>query len=260
MKSAMPIILSTQERSKVDTWARGKSFPLRLVQRARIIRMAVDGVQNQDIAQELGISRPTVQLWRQRFLAFRLDGLEKDAPRPGRIPKIPVRKVQAVIEATLRTTPPRQVTGALCRREESNPSSRPDAAGFTDEEGPLRDHDARLQTKRHNNVICGPQHARRHDYRRLSAMPSASRIYPFPQENRRRDLGRSRPALNRGQLRNPQTSQREKLAQTTSTVPPALYPDFEFLVEHGRAVVPRDYRQTHPSWHVSECACINRGY
>src|SRR3990172_12272010 len=106
MKSAMPIILSTQERSKVDTWARGKSFPLRLVQRARIIRMAVDGVQNQDIAQELGISRPTVQLWRQRFLAFRLDGLEKDAPRPGRIPKIPVRKVQAVIEATLRTTPP----------------------------------------------------------------------------------------------------------------------------------------------------------
>src|SRR5437870_8246560 len=54
----------------------------------------------------LHISRPTVQLWRQRFLALRLPGLEKDAPRPGRIPRISHRKVQAVIHATLHTTPP----------------------------------------------------------------------------------------------------------------------------------------------------------
>src|SRR3990167_6238341 len=105
MKSAAPIILSLQEQSKLDTWVRGKSLPLRLVQRARIIRMAADGIQNQAIAQGLSVSRPTVQLWRQRFLAFRLEGLEKDAPRPGRIPKIPLKKIQAVVEATLHTTP-----------------------------------------------------------------------------------------------------------------------------------------------------------
>jgi len=68
--------------------------------------MAADGIQNKDIAHELDISRPTVQLWRQRFLAFRLAGIEKDAPRPGRIPEIPAKKVQAVVEATLHTTPP----------------------------------------------------------------------------------------------------------------------------------------------------------
>jgi transposase len=68
--------------------------------------MAADGIQNKDIAHELAISRPTVQLWRQRFLAFRLAGIEKDAPRPGRIPEIPAKKVQAVVEATLHTTPP----------------------------------------------------------------------------------------------------------------------------------------------------------
>ena len=39
-------------------------------------------------------------------MALRLDGLEKDAPRPGRIPDIPEAKVRAVIEATLQTTPP----------------------------------------------------------------------------------------------------------------------------------------------------------
>src|SRR6266481_7162021 len=79
---------------------------MRLVQRAQIIRKAAEGVLSQDIARLLRISRPTVQLWRQRFLALRLSGLEKDAPRPGRIPRISHRKVQAVIQAALHTTPP----------------------------------------------------------------------------------------------------------------------------------------------------------
>ncbi|MDO8480133.1 MAG: IS630 family transposase [Candidatus Rokubacteria bacterium] len=60
----------------------------------------------QRIAQDLDISRPTIQLWRERFLALRLEGLKKDAPRPGRIASIPDRKVRAVVEATLHTKPP----------------------------------------------------------------------------------------------------------------------------------------------------------
>ena len=105
MKSAAPIILSPEERSTLDTWVRGRSLPLRLVQRAGIIWMAAEGMQSQEIARDLGVSRPTVQLWRQRFLAFRLVGLEKDAPRPGRIPQITAQKIQAVVEATLHTLP-----------------------------------------------------------------------------------------------------------------------------------------------------------
>ena len=57
-----------------------EEFSFRAVQRARIVRMAADGRLNQDIAKELHISRPTVQLWRQRFLSLRLSGLQKDAP------------------------------------------------------------------------------------------------------------------------------------------------------------------------------------
>jgi transposase len=78
---------------------------MRLVQRAKIIQMAVDGILSQDIAHNLGVSRPTVQLWRQRFLALRLPGLEKDAPRPGRVPKISEAKIRAVVEATLHAKP-----------------------------------------------------------------------------------------------------------------------------------------------------------
>jgi len=54
----------------------------------------------------LRISRPTVQLWRQRFLALRAAGLEKDAPRPGRIPRISSSEVAAFVEATLHRKPP----------------------------------------------------------------------------------------------------------------------------------------------------------
>jgi transposase len=105
-RTASPIVLSPQEHSTLEEWARSRSQPLRVVQRAQIVQMAATGQQSQDIAQVLGISRPTVQLWRERFLALRLDGLVKDAPRPGRIPKISDRKVRKVIEATLHTTPP----------------------------------------------------------------------------------------------------------------------------------------------------------
>jgi transposase len=103
---APPVVLSHEERSVLETWEHARSLPLRLVQRARIICMAAQGAQNQDIAISLDLSRPTVQLWRQRFLALRLAGLEKDAPRPGRLPKIPQRKIDAVVRATLHTTPP----------------------------------------------------------------------------------------------------------------------------------------------------------
>ncbi len=67
--------------------------------------MAAEGVPSQHIARQLALSRPTVQLWRERFLALRVAGLEQDAPRPGRIPNIPESKVRAVVEATLHTKP-----------------------------------------------------------------------------------------------------------------------------------------------------------
>ena len=104
-RRAEQIVLSPEERAAIDMLARGKRFPVRLVQRSQIILMAANGVLNQDIAAKLGTTRPTVQLWRDRFLALRLAGLEKDAPRPGRLPKIPAEKIAEVVEATLHTKP-----------------------------------------------------------------------------------------------------------------------------------------------------------
>ena len=106
MNIAEKIILTQKEQTTIDRWAQGRSLPLRLVQRAQIIQLATNGVYNHDIAKRLGISRPTVQLWRERFLALRLPGIETDAPRPGRLPRISHKKVMSVVNATLHTTPP----------------------------------------------------------------------------------------------------------------------------------------------------------
>ena len=104
-RTVTPIVLNATERATLDQWKRSRSLPLRQVLRARIVTLAADRVQSQHIARLVGVSRPTVQLWRQRFLALRVPGLEKDAPRPGRKPRIPPEKIKAVVEATLHQTP-----------------------------------------------------------------------------------------------------------------------------------------------------------
>ena len=99
------IVLTPDEVTTVDTWARSRTLPARVVERARIVQLAAHGVASKDIAAQVGVSRPTVQLWRERFLALRVPGLAKDAPRPGRLPRISAAKIRAVVEATLHTTP-----------------------------------------------------------------------------------------------------------------------------------------------------------
>jgi transposase len=105
MRTAQAIILENKECTTLETWARGRSIAMRQVQRAKIILMAANGSTNKEIAGTLGLSRPTIQLWRERFLALRLAGLEKDAPRPGRKHRITPAKIKAVVEATLHTKP-----------------------------------------------------------------------------------------------------------------------------------------------------------
>ena len=51
------------------------------------------------------MTRPTVMLWRHRYSEAGVDGLLKDASRPGRKKKISSKKVEALVNATLHTKP-----------------------------------------------------------------------------------------------------------------------------------------------------------
>ena len=80
---------------------RQRSLPARVVERARIVLLAAEGLENKQIAQRLGIWPEKAARWRSRFLAGGIASLEKDAPRPGRTRTIGDRRMKKVVEMTL---------------------------------------------------------------------------------------------------------------------------------------------------------------
>lgn len=106
MRVAKAITLTDEERVTLTKWARGRSTPARLVQRAKIILAAAAGRENKDIAAELGCTRRTVGTWRNRFVEERLAGIEHDAPRGGRTPTQRARFEAEIIRRTTQETPP----------------------------------------------------------------------------------------------------------------------------------------------------------
>jgi transposase len=105
MKAAPVITLSDVERRTLESWSRGRRTPARLVLRAKIVLAAADGTMNKDIAEQLGTSKKTVSLWRQRFAEGRVAGIETDAPRPGRNPSIPAETIETILRKTTREKP-----------------------------------------------------------------------------------------------------------------------------------------------------------
>lgn len=105
MRVAPAILLSDDERKQLERWSRGRSTANRLVLRAQVVLKAAEGLQNQEIALELGVSEPFVGRWRGRFHRLRLDGISADAPRPGRLPSVPVETVDEIVRVTLHEKP-----------------------------------------------------------------------------------------------------------------------------------------------------------
>jgi transposase len=106
MRVAKAITLTDEERATLTKWARGRSTPARLVQRAKIILAAADGRENKDIAAKLGCTPRTVGTWRIRFANERIAGIEHDAPRGGRTPTQRARFEAEIIRKTTQETPP----------------------------------------------------------------------------------------------------------------------------------------------------------
>ena len=61
-----PLTLSPSEREELLSITRSRSMPQSLATRARIVLLAADGESNTDIAERLGLSKPTVgkYLWK----------------------------------------------------------------------------------------------------------------------------------------------------------------------------------------------------
>lgn len=87
MSLAPALELREGDRERLAGLARLPSVPSGLAKRARMVLLAAEGMPNAQIARVVGVSRPTVIAWRDRYVRGGVKALE-DEVRSGRPPRI----------------------------------------------------------------------------------------------------------------------------------------------------------------------------
>jgi transposase len=105
MPLTVGVDLPARDRDELLSWTRSPSMPAGLVQRARVVLLAAEGVGTAEIVRRVGLSKPAVIGWKRRYGAEGMAGLD-DRAKSGRPPVIdPVGIVLATLE------PPPQTLG-----------------------------------------------------------------------------------------------------------------------------------------------------
>ena len=105
MRKIERISIGAADRERLDRLIRDRNTPQKVVWRARIVRLAGDGLAAVAIAAAVGKSVLTVRRWRRRYEAKGVDGLLKDATRPPRRKPLSAEKINQVVHMTLHEKP-----------------------------------------------------------------------------------------------------------------------------------------------------------
>jgi len=105
-EAAEPLAMCQEQHGQLSSWVRAPSTPQNIVLRSRICLLAHEGLSNNQIAQKLKTSRPTVIHWRKRFGEAGVTGLEHEASRPPHVNRIEESLVKTIVDTTLQSTPP----------------------------------------------------------------------------------------------------------------------------------------------------------
>jgi putative transposase len=108
------LALGPEVHAELTSLARSRTLPHDLVRRAQIVLLCAEGVSNTVVAAQLGVTRPTVGTWRERFRRQGLMGLY-DERRPGRPRTIEDERITGLIRKTLKTRPRDGSTQWSCR-------------------------------------------------------------------------------------------------------------------------------------------------
>jgi transposase len=104
-KPADILPMTQQQRKTLDSWIRAKTTPQRVVLRSRVCLAAAEGQSNNAIRKSLGVSRPTILLWRARFKKFGPAGIAEDAPHGQSSRRTDAETIKRIIDRTLQTVP-----------------------------------------------------------------------------------------------------------------------------------------------------------
>ena len=113
-RPAVGLVMADWQRETLEGVVRCSSKPYRVVQQARGLLLAADGVANSEIAERLGVSRNTVLGWRRRFESQGLKDFGQVRPGRGPKPVISGATIAEVVHKTLHTRPPAE-THWSCR-------------------------------------------------------------------------------------------------------------------------------------------------
>jgi putative transposase len=103
-RTKVELLLTDEERSQLQAFARSRSLPAVLSNRAHIILSSTEREANNSIAGRLKLTNATVGKWRARFIERRIPGLYDDV-RPGKPRTIEDERVAQLIKTTLHTKP-----------------------------------------------------------------------------------------------------------------------------------------------------------
>jgi transposase len=97
--------LEESDERQLREWVAAFGTPQQVAAGCRIVLSAAEGLSDYEIAAKLEINRKTVMLWRRRFEQEGTDGLWEVASGRGRKPTYGPDKIQAIVDATLRSKP-----------------------------------------------------------------------------------------------------------------------------------------------------------
>src|SRR5271166_6151538 len=109
-----PLVIPELQREQLERWVTAHGTPQQVALRCRIVLGAASGGTDVMLADALGVSRPTVALWRGRFAEAGPEGLWEIAPGRGRKRTYSSRKIKAIVQATT-SSKPEGMTQWSCR-------------------------------------------------------------------------------------------------------------------------------------------------
>src|SRR5438105_344729 len=109
MAQRVCVVLSSAEREQLAAIAADRNRPRKHIEQARIVLASADRCSAQRVALSIGVGRPTVWRWQQRFAETGVDGLLRDKTRKSGKAPIAAETTARVVALTC-TQPPHQAT------------------------------------------------------------------------------------------------------------------------------------------------------